>query len=243
MLVNGSVYKCFLMFEEIEVFCEMVCVEGCLMLFLLFWCDVDFVIYFEVFYVICLCVLCEGQMVVCDVVQGDVIFGNDQLDDMILLCLDGMLIYMYVVVVDDYDMGVMYIICGDDYLMNVVCQQQVYQGMGWDIFVFVYILLIYGIDGKKFLKCYGVVGLYEYVVVGYFVVVMWNYLVWLGWSYGDDELFDDVQVLEWFDLFGIGKVFVWLDFKKLEYVSGYYIGQMLDEDLMQEIVDYFGEIG
>lgn len=96
---------------------------------------------------------------------------------MVILWFDGILIYMLVVVVDDYDMGVIYVICGDDYLNNVVCQMIIYYVMGWFVLVYVYILLIFGFDGKKLLKWYGVIGVEEYQIMGYFVLGMCNYLV------------------------------------------------------------------
>src|SRR4051794_9677864 len=42
-----------------------------------------------------------GQTVIRDVVQGDVVIGNEQLDDMVLLRSDGTPVYMLSVVVDD----------------------------------------------------------------------------------------------------------------------------------------------
>lgn len=127
-----------------------------------FWCDVDVVSYLDVLYVVWIKVFQDGMMVICDEVQGDVKIVNEQLDDMILLCFDGMLVYMLVVVVDDYDMGVIYVIRGDDYFNNVVCQMMIYEVMGWELLIYVYILLIFGLDGKKLFKCYGVIGVEEY---------------------------------------------------------------------------------
>ncbi|MTH64802.1 glutamate--tRNA ligase [Paracoccus shanxieyensis] len=243
MLANGSAYKCFSTPEEIEAFRETARAEGRSTLFLSPWRDADPATYPEAPYVIRLRAPREGQTVVRDAVQGDVTFGNDQLDDMILLRSDGTPTYMHAVVVDDHDMGVTHIIRGDDHLTNAARQQQVYQGMGWDIPVFAHIPLIHGTDGKKLSKRHGAVGLHEYAAAGYPAAAMRNYLARLGWSHGDDELFDDAQALEWFDLPGIGKAPARLDFKKLEHVSGYHIGQMPDEDLMQEIADYLGETG
>ena len=34
---------------------------------------------------------------------------------------------------------------------------------------------------------------------------MRNYLARLGWSHGDDEIFSTEQMIEWFDLGGIGR--------------------------------------
>ncbi|WP_134726674.1 glutamate--tRNA ligase [Paracoccus luteus] len=185
----------------------------------------------------------EGETVIRDAVQGDVTFRNDQLDDMVLLRSDGTPTYMHAVVVDDHDMGVTHVIRGDDHLTNAARQVQVYQAMGWDIPVFAHIPLIHGTDGKKLSKRHGAVGLHDYAAMGYPAAAMRNYLARLGWSHGDDELFDDTQAREWFDLAGIGKAPARLDFKKLEHVSGHHIGAMPDDALLRELSRFRAEIG
>ncbi|MDO5606608.1 MAG: glutamate--tRNA ligase [Paracoccus sp. (in: a-proteobacteria)] len=185
----------------------------------------------------------EGQTVIADAVQGDVTFRNDQLDDMVLLRSDGTPTYMHAVVVDDHDMGVTHVIRGDDHLTNAARQAQIYDAMGWARPVFAHIPLIHGEDGKKLSKRHGAVGLHEYAALGYPAEAMRNYLARLGWSHGDDELFSDEQAREWFDLPGIGRAPARLDFKKLEHVSGWHIGQMDDDRLLTEIGRFLNAAG
>ena len=184
-----------------------------------------------------------GETVIRDAVQGDVVFRNDQLDDMVLLRSDGTPTYMHAVVVDDHDMNVTHVIRGDDHLTNAARQVQVYQAMGWDIPVFAHIPLIHGPDGKKLSKRHGAVGLHDYAAMGYPAAAMRNYLARLGWSHGDDELFDDAQARAWFDLDGIGKAPARLDFKKLEHVSGHHIGTMPQATLLDELSAFRAEVG
>ncbi|AUH66067.1 glutamate--tRNA ligase [Paracoccus zhejiangensis] len=185
----------------------------------------------------------EGETVIDDQVQGEVRFGNDQLDDMVLLRSDGTPVYMLAVVVDDHDMGVTHVIRGDDHLTNAARQVQVFDAMGWKRPVFAHIPLIHGEDGKKLSKRHGAVGLHEFAALGYPAEAMRNYLARLGWSHGDDELFDDAKALEWFDLSGIGRAPARLDFKKLEHVSGWHIGQMPGDRLLIELDAFLSETG
>lgn len=180
----------------------------------------------------------EGKTIIMDVVQGDVIFHNDQLDDMVLLRSDGTPTYMLAVVVDDHDMAVTHVIRGDDHLTNTARQIQIYDAMNWPRPVFAHIPLIHGSDGKKLSKRHGAVGLHEYAVLGFPPEAVRNYLARLGWAHGDDELFTDEQAKEWFDLNGIGKAPSRLDFKKLEHVSGWHISQMNDEVLLSRLGDF-----
>ncbi|WP_282602288.1 glutamate--tRNA ligase [Paracoccus sp. PARArs4] len=185
----------------------------------------------------------DRETVIDDQVQGQVRVANDQLDDMVLLRSDGTPTYMLAVVVDDHDMGVTHVIRGDDHLTNTARQVQIYDAMGWDRPVFAHIPLIHGEDGKKLSKRHGAVGLHEFAALGYPPAAMRNYLARLGWSHGDDELFDDAQAREWFDLGGIGRAPARLDFKKLEHVSGHHIGTMSDEAVMAALQDYLAETG
>ena len=243
MLANGTAYKCFSTAEEIAVFRDAAKAEGRSTLFLSPWRDADPATHPDAPFVIRLRAPRDGQTVVQDAVQGDVTFGNDQLDDMILLRSDGTPTYMHAVVVDDHDMGVTHVIRGDDHLTNAARQIQIYQAMGWDVPVFAHIPLIHGEDGKKLSKRHGAVGLHEFAAMGYPAAAMRNYLARLGWSHGDDELFDDNQARAWFDLPGIGKAPARLDFKKLEHVSGWHIARMEDDALMAEIAAYLAETG
>ena len=179
-----------------------------------------------------------GETVIDDIVQGQVRIGNDQLDDMVLLRSDGTPTYMLAVVVDDHDMGVTHVIRGDDHLTNTARQLQIYDAMGWPRPVYAHIPMIHGEDGKKLSKRHGATGLHEFAALGYPPAAMRNYLARLGWSHGDDELFDDAQAKEWFDLPGIGRAPARLDFKKLEHVSGHHIGAMSDDALMAQIEDF-----
>ncbi|WP_323010064.1 glutamate--tRNA ligase [Paracoccus sp. (in: a-proteobacteria)] len=238
MLENGTAYKCFSTAEEIEAFREKAKVEGRSTLFLSPWRNSDPATLPDGPYAIRLKAPRSGETVVRDAVQGDVTFGNEQLDDMVLLRSDGTPTYMLAVVVDDHDMGVTHVIRGDDHLTNAARQIQIYQAMGWDIPVFAHIPLIHGVDGKKLSKRHGAVGLHEYAAMGYPAAAMRNYLARLGWSHGDDELFDDAQARAWFDLDGIGKAPARLDFKKLEHVSGWHVARMSDAELLDQIAAF-----
>ncbi|MCX8508667.1 MAG: glutamate--tRNA ligase family protein, partial [Rhodobacteraceae bacterium] len=209
--------------------------EGRSTLFQSPWRDADPATHPDHPYVIRLKAPRDGQTVIEDRVQGNVTFGNDQMDDMVCLRADGTPTYMLAVVVDDHDMGVTHVIRGDDHLTNAARQTQIYKAMGWPVPVWAHIPLIHGPDGKKLSKRHGAVGLHEYQVLGYPASAMRNYLCRLGWSHGDDEFFSDAQAQEWFDLGGIGRAPSRLDFKKLENLSGQHIAASADAALLPEI--------
>ena len=177
----------------------------------------------------------DGETVVHDLVKGDVVFRNRELDDLILLRADGSPTYNLAVVADDHDMGITHVIRGDDHLNNTARQIHIYQGMGWPLPKFGHLPLIHGPDGAKLSKRKGAAGVREFADMGYLPEAMRNYLARLGWGHGDDEIFSDAQAVEWFDVVDVVSAPARLDWPKLNHVNQHYIREA-DDDRLQELV-------
>ena len=238
MLAQGSAYKCFSSQDEIEAFREAAREDGTSTLFRSPWRDADPATHPDAPYVIRVRAPLTGETVIEDAVQGTVRFGNDQLDDMVLLRSDGTPTYMLAVVVDDHDMGVTHVIRGGEHLNNAPRQEMVYRAMGWQVPVWAHIPLIHGPDGKKLSKRDGALGIHEYEAMGYPAAGMRNYLTRLGWAQGDAEIFTTDEAVRMFDLKGIGRAPARLDFKKLENTCGHHIAMMADAALLHELESY-----
>src|SRR5437588_2651686 len=176
-----------------------------------------------------------GETVIEDQVQGQVVWQNENLDDLVLLRSDGTPTYMLAVVVDDHDMGVTHIIRGDDHLTNAARKTQIYSALGWPVPVMAHIPLIHGPDGSKLSKRHGALGVDAYRAMGYLPAAMRNYLVRLGWSHGDQEVFTTGEMLAAFDLPQIGRSPARFDFAKLENLNVHYLRQIGDADLLAEL--------
>ncbi|HXZ67725.1 MAG TPA: glutamate--tRNA ligase, partial [Alphaproteobacteria bacterium] len=179
----------------------------------------------------------EGATIIHDVVQGDVRFDNDQLDDMILLRSDSTPTYMLAVVVDDNDMNVSHVIRAAEHLNNAPRQLQLIRALGYREPAYAHVPLIHGADGTKLSKRHGAVGVEIYRDMGYLPEALRNYLARLGWAHGDDEIFSTQQAIEWFTLEAINKAPARLDFDKLNFVNGYYIRQCDDASLADLAID------
>ena len=182
-----------------------------------------------------------GETVIEDQVQGRVVWQNENLDDLVLLRGDGNPTYMLAVVVDDHDMGVTHVIRGDDHLINAARQKQIYDALGWDIPSMSHIPLIHGPDGAKLSKRHGALGVEAYRAMGYLPAALRNYLVRLGWSHGDQEIFSTQEMIDAFDLSGVGRSAARFDFAKLENLNGHYIRHADDQALVtqfEKVLDY-----
>ena len=173
-----------------------------------------------------------GETVIEDRVQGRVAFPNDDLDDFVILRSDGTPTYMLAVVVDDHDMGVTHVIRGMDHFTNAARQKIIFDALAWPFPVQAHVPLIHGPDGAKLSKRHGAMGIDAYRAMGYLPEAMRNYLARLSWSHGDDEIMSTEQLIDWFDIGGIGKSAARFDFAKLESLNAHYIRATDDDRLM-----------
>ena len=238
LLVEGRAYKCFATTQEIEAFRKAAKDGGKSTPFRSPWRDTDSAGHPDGPYVIRIKAPREGETTIRDRIQGEIRIGNDQLDDMVILRTDGTPVYMLAVVVDDHDMGVTHVIRGDDHLNNAARQMMVYDAMGWRTPVWAHIPLIHGSDGKKLSKRHGALAAGEYRLMGYPASGMRNYLARLGWSHGNTEVFTDMQLMQWFDLGGIGRNPARFDVKKLASICGKHMAMLPDRDLLEELENY-----
>ena len=183
----------------------------------------------------------EGEMVIRDLVQGEIRVKNSELDDLVMLRGDGTPTYMLAVVVDDHDMNVSHIIRGDDHLTNAFRQKVIYEAMDWRVPEFAHIPLIHGPDGTKLSKRHGATSVIEYKEMGYLPEAMRNYLLRLGWSHGDSEIISDAQAVEWFDLNHVGKSPSRFDFAKLKSVNKHYIKEKNEVELLKLVAEFFSK--
>lgn len=173
----------------------------------------------------------EGGATVYDVLNGKKHIPSDALDDFIILRSDGTPTYMLAVVVDDHDMDITHIIRGNEHYNNAFRQKIIYDAMGWDCPIFCHIPLILGKDKKKLSKRHGAASVMEYKEMGYLPEALRNYLLRLGWSHGDDEIINDAQAVEWFNLESLNKSPAMFDFDKLGSLNKHYLKQKTNEEL------------
>lgn len=242
LLASGKAYHCYASPEELTAMREKARAEGRTRLYDGLWRDRDpSEAPSGIKPTIRLKAPLSGETVIEDQVQGRVVWQNENLDDLVLLRGDGNPTYMLAVVVDDHDMGVTHVIRGDDHLINAARQKQIYDALGWDVPSMSHIPLIHGPDGAKLSKRHGALGVEAYRAMGYLPAALRNYLVRLGWSHGDQEIFSTQEMIDAFDLAGIGRSAARFDFAKLENLNGHYIRHADDQSLVtmfEDVLNY-----
>lgn len=180
----------------------------------------------------------EGSTIVKDLIKGNVVFDNRELDDLILARTDGTPTYNFCVVVDDIDMEISHIIRGDDHLSNTPRQIQLYEALGHELPQFAHVPLILGTDKARLSKRHGATSVMAYRDMGYFPEAVVNYLVRLAWSHGDQEIFSRRELIEQFTLDNVGKAAGVFNPEKFLWVNFHYLKSKPLAELADEIVPY-----
>ncbi|MFA0709441.1 glutamate--tRNA ligase, partial [Vibrio sp. 10N.222.48.A3] len=165
----------------------------------------------------------EGSVVFDDQIRGRIEISNSQLDDLIIRRTDGAPTYNFVVVVDDWDMGITHVVRGEDHINNTPRQINIYEALGAPVPTFAHCAMILGDDGAKLSKRHGAVSVMQYRDEGYLPNALNNYLVRLGWSHGDQEIFSQEEMIEFFSLNAISKSASAFNTDKLLWLNNHYI--------------------
>jgi glutamyl-tRNA synthetase len=184
----------------------------------------------------------DGVVAWNDLVKGSITISNREIDDLIILrpapadasedaLRFGVPTYNFAVVVDDWDMGITHVFRGDEHVNNTPWQINIFHALGAPLPQFGHCPIILGDDGLKLSKRRGAVSVTAYRDAGFLPEAMLNYLSRLGWSHGDEELFTQAQMVQWFDGSHLAKSPAQWDPAKLAWVNAHYIKQADDQRL------------
>lgn len=180
----------------------------------------------------------DGETRFTDVVHGEMRFGNDDIDDLVILRSNGTPVYNLAVVSDDAEMGITHVIRGDDHLSNTPKQILLYRALGLDEPVFGHVPLILGTDGKRLSKRHGATAVGEYASEGILPDAMVNFLALLGWSPGDDrEFMTRDELIQAFDASRILKKSSVFDTEKLSWLNGRHLAEKPAAELVRHVRD------
>jgi len=177
----------------------------------------------------------EGTVTVNDLLRGNVIFKNEELDDLIILRSDGTPTYNFVVVVDDSDMKITHVIRGDDHLSNTPRQALLYDGLGLPRPKFAHMSMILGSDKTRLSKRHGATSVLAYRDMGYLPDALINYLARLGWSHGDQEIFTRQEMIQHFSLENVTTSSAIFNPEKLQWLNQQYIQNSTPTDLASQL--------
>ncbi|EMR12665.1 glutamyl-tRNA ligase [Methylophaga lonarensis MPL] len=184
-----------------------------------------------------------GQVVVKDMIRGDVSFNNSELDDLVIARPDGTPTYNLTVVVDDMDMGMTHVIRGDDHLNNSPRQINIFKALGATPPMFAHVPMILGDDGARLSKRHGAVSVMSYRDEGFLPEALLNYLIRLGWSHGDQEIFSLDEMIQLFDIEDVNRAASSFNTEKLLWLNQHYIKSSSAEHIAKHLSWHLGQLG
>lgn len=167
----------------------------------------------------------EKDIIVHDLIRGDVTFNSSVLDDFIIFKSDGMPTYNFAVVIDDALMKISHVIRGEDHLSNTPKQILIYRALGFELPKFAHLPLILD-ENKAKLKKRGEDSVYvgEFREQGYLPEALFNFMALLGWSTGsEEEILSREEIIERFAIEDVNKSGAVFDREKLNWMNGKYI--------------------
>ena len=178
----------------------------------------------------------EGETVAQDLLRGEIVIANAQVDDQVLLKSDGHPTYHLANVVDDHLMGITHVIRAEEWISSLPKHVQLYRAFGWDLPVFCHLPLLRNADTSKISKRKNPVSLDHYRQAGILPEALLNYLALMGWTMPDERdqftLEDFVAEFRLQDISLGGPVF---DLEKLRWLNGKYIRDLSVDELLERL--------
>ena len=185
----------------------------------------------------------DGEIIVNDLIRGEIKFNNSELDDLILLRSDGTPTYHLCNVVDDYEQNVTTVIRGEDHISNTPRQIHIQKALGYPDLEYAHLPLVLGTDKKRLSKRNAATSLEEYRDKGYLDSAILNTLARLGWSQGENEVFYLDDLIKDFNIKEVQKAGAIFDITKLDWLNSQHLSKLSLEEFKNLLKPFLDEIG
>lgn len=179
-----------------------------------------------------------------DIVRGEITFPSDMVGDFVLLRSDGMPVYNFCCVVDDYMMKISHVLRAEEHLPNTLRQMMIYEGMEWKMPLFGHLSIILDEDKQKLSKRKGATSCNEFKNEGYLPQALKNFIALLGWSHPQEkEILSEKEMIEAFSLdrfIPSGAVF---DAVKLKWMNATHLRALSDSEIYALLKPFFAREG
>ena len=184
----------------------------------------------------------DGEIIVKDLIRGDITFKNSELDDLILLRSDGTPTYHLCNVVDDFEQNVTTVIRGEDHISNTPRQIHIQNALNYPELEYAHLPLVLGTDKKRLSKRHAATNLEEYREEGYLDSAIINTLARLGWSKGDEEVFYLDDLIKNFNIEEVQKAGAIFDITKLDWVNSQHLANLSIDDFKSHLKPFLKKI-
>lgn len=178
-----------------------------------------------------------------DLIRGHMSVPTSALTDCVILKSNGIPMYNFAVVVDDYDMQITHVLRGEEHISNTPYQIAIKETLGFDKQPISYghLSIITDETGKKLSKRNKELKQFieDYRNLGVLPSALVNFLALLGWSpKSNQEIMSLDELVNQFDLANVSKAPACFDFKKLLWISSQHIKNMNEQDYLNFVRNY-----
>ena len=184
----------------------------------------------------------DGNIIVNDLIRGEIIFNNSELDDLILLRSDGTPTYHLCNVVDDFEQNVTTVIRGEDHISNTPRQIHIQNALGYPELEYAHLPLVLGTDKKRLSKRNAATSLEEYRDQGYLDSAILNTLARLGWSQGDKDVFYMDDLIKDFDIRDVQKAGAIFDITKLDWLNSQHLSDLSLDSFKEQLEPFLQKL-
>ncbi len=188
----------------------------------------------------------DEQLVLNDIIRGEITIDTNILDDKVLFKSDGMPTYHLANIVDDHLMKITHVIRGEEWLPSLALHQLLYRAFEWGAPKFAHLPLIMKPVGKgKLSKRDGEKGGFPvfplswnesqgYREAGFFPEAVVNFLALLGWNPGtEQEIFSLDELIQIFSLERVNKSGARFDPEKNNWYNQQWLQRKSDGELAE----------
>ena len=180
----------------------------------------------------------EGALIFNDLIRGEVIFQNNELDDLILVRSDGSPTYHLCCVIDDRLQDITTVIRGEDHLSNTARQIHIQEAFGYPRLEYAHLPLVLGQNKKRLSKRDSVSSVHDYFDQGYLPTSIINMLARLGWSGGDKEIFSIDDLIKDFRIQEVQKGGAIFEPAKLDWINTNHLAALNFDKFKLEILPF-----
>lgn len=194
----------------------------------------------------------EGATTAHDLLRGDIVIENKNLDDSVILKTDGLPTYHLAAMVDDHLMKITHVFRGSEWLGTFPLHVNIVRAFGWDEPEWIHLSVFLKPSGKGKMSKRETV---DAIKDGYSIFIkdmqdlgftpegLINWMALMGWGLAEGDVLTMNDMIEKFTLEHLNPAPAAINFQKLDHFNGTHIRLFSTEDLTARVKPFLTKAG
>jgi len=194
----------------------------------------------------------EGNTTARDLLRGDIVVENKNIDDYVLLKSDGLPTYHLAAMVDDHLMEITHVLRGSEWLGTFPLHVNIVRAFGWVEPEWVHLSVFLKPSGKgkmskreatDAIKDGHSIFIKDLQDLGFIPEGVLNWIVLMGWGVAEGDVLSLQDMIQKFDLDHLNPSPAAINFGKLDHFNGTHIRLLREDDLAARLKPFFVKAG